>query len=389
MNIYLDHAATTYLDKRVLKFIKPYFTKYYGNPSSQHKYGRDANKAVIYAKEQAANILGAQSSEVFLTSGGTESDNWAIKGVALSAGKGHIITTNVEHHAVLNTYAFLEKKLGFKVTYLPVDQDGLVSAEQIEGAIKPDTILISVMFANNETGVIMPIDQIAKVSNLYKIVFHTDAVQAVGRVPIDVKRQGIDMLSLSGHKIYGPKGIGALYIKDGILTENLMHGGGQERGLRAGTYNTAGAAGLGKALSIAAEEFAENAKHYSSLAKRLEGGLLKLPGACVNGANVKRLAGFINVAFKGIDAKALKLRLDLNGVAVSTGSSCASGANASHVLKAMGQTDNQAHSAIRFTIGRRNTKRQIDRVIALTGNILNDIRTATPFSQQNGNKVFV
>lgn len=387
MEIYLDHAATTNTDKRVLEAMLPYFDEHFGNPSSQHGYGRAAQKAILCAKEQAAKIIGAKTGEIYLTSGGTESDNWAIKGIAEAAGKGHIITTQVEHHAVLDCCVYLEKKRGFRVTYLPVNEQGLINTAELEAAILPDTILITIMFANNETGVIMPVQEIGKIARRHDILFHTDAVQAVGRVPINVAELDIDLLSISAHKLYGPKGIGALYIRDGITPERFMHGGSQEKGLRAGTYNTPGAAGLGAALQIAAESIEKDAVHHKALAKRLEDGLLKIPDSRINGANAERLAGYVNISFKGIDALALMVRLDLEGIAVSTGSACTSGAaKPSYVLRAMGRNENEARSAIRFTIGRSNTQQQIDKVIALATEYVEELRYTIPFAQKNGEK---
>ncbi|MFA5675885.1 MAG: cysteine desulfurase family protein [Christensenellales bacterium] len=389
MEIYLDHAATTNTDKRVFEAMLPYFEEHFGNPSSQHGYGRTANKAVSFAKEQAAKILGAKTGEIYLTSGGTESDNWAIKGIAEAAGKGHIITTQVEHHAVLDCCVYLEKKRGFRVTYLPVNEEGLINTEELEKAIAPDTVLISVMFANNETGVIMPVRNIGGIAKSHGIPFHTDAVQAVGRVPINVAELGIDLLSISAHKLYGPKGIGALYIKDGITPERFMHGGGQEKGLRAGTYNSPGAAGLGAALRIADESAEKDNAHHHALAKRLEDGLLKIAGTRINGANASRLAGYVNASFDGIDSLALMVRLDFEGIAVSTGSACTSGSvKPSYVLRAMGRDENEARAALRFTIGRDNTERQIDSVISLITKFVGELRAITPFAQKNGEKHF-
>ncbi len=389
MEIYLDHAATTYTDKRVIEAMMPYFIEHFGNPSSQHGFGRNAHKAIIFAREQAANILSAQPGEIYLTSGGTESDNWAIKGIAEAAGKGHIITTQVEHHAVLDCCAYLEKNRGFRVTYLPVDERGLIKTSELEAAIAPDTILITIMFANNETGVIMPVREIGSIARRHDILFHTDAVQAVGRVPINVEQLDIDLLSISGHKLYGPKGIGALYIRNGITLERFMHGGGQEKGLRAGTYNTTGAAGFGAALQIAAESMDKDCEHIKALAKQLEDGLLKLPSTRLNGANTERLAGYVNISFEGIDALALMVRLDLEGIAVSTGSACTSGsAKPSYVLRAMGRSEEEARSAIRFTIGRCNTQKQIDKTIELITEFTQELRSFSPFAQQSGEKQF-
>ncbi len=390
MGIYLDHAATTNIDKQVLAAMQPFFDAYFGNASSQHGFGRIAQKALMTAREQTAALIGADCDDVYFTSGGTESDNWAIKGIADTAGKGHIITTQVEHHAVLETCAYLQKR-GFRVTYLPVNETGFVEPCAVEKAIEKDTFLISVMFANNETGVMMPIEQICGIARAHDILMHSDAVQAVGHVPVDVKKMDIDLLSLSAHKFYGPKGIGALFIRQGLEIGRFIHGGSQQRGLRAGTDNIAGAVGLGAAALLAAENMAKFAAHESALAKRLADGLLKIKETRLNGGEAKRLPGHVNLSFGGIEAAALLVRLDLEGIAVSAGSACASGSGKpSYVLAAMGRTPEEARGAVRFTVGRTNTQKQIDTVITHTKESVEKLRAYSPlFAQQKGGKSYI
>jgi len=390
MGIYLDHAATTNIDKQVLAAMQPFFDAHFGNASSQHGFGRIAQKALMTAREQTAALIGADCDDVYFTSGGTESDNWAIKGIAETAGKGHIITTQVEHHAVLETCAYLQKR-GFRVTYLPVNEAGFVEPCAVEKAIEKDTFLISVMFANNETGVMMPIEQICSIARAHDILMHTDAVQAVGHVPVDVKKMDIDLLSLSAHKFYGPKGIGALFIRRGLEIGRFIHGGSQQRGLRAGTDNIAGAVGLGAAALLAAENMAKFAAHESALAKRLADGLLKIEETRFNGGEAERLPGHVNLSFGGIEAAALLVRLDLEGIAVSAGSACASGSGKpSYVLAAMGRTPEEARGTVRFTVGRTNTQKQIDTVITHTKESVEKLRAHSPlFAQQKGGKSYI
>ncbi len=390
MGIYLDHAATTYTDKRVLDVMRPFFEETYGNASSLHGFGRAADKAVMKAREQTAAAIGTKTEEIYFTSGGTESDNWAIKGIAELAGKGHIITTAVEHHAVLDTCDYLKSR-GFDVTFLPVDETGRVSAKDVEKAIQPDTVLISVMFANNETGVLMPIAQIGKLARENDILFHTDAVQAVGHVPIDVNELDIDLLSMSAHKFYGPKGIGALYIRQGVTLGRLMHGGAQERSSRAGTLNTPGIVGMGAAAQLASETMQENEKHERMLANRLADGLLALPETRLNGGVAERLPGHVNVTFGSIEAEALMTFLDLEGIAVSTGSACSSGSlKPSYVLRAMGLSIEDARGSLRMSIGRENNVEQIDMVIQTTKAAVERLQALSPlFAQRKGGKKHV
>ncbi len=390
MGIYLDHAATTYTDKRVLDEMRPYFEKVYGNASSQHSYGREAQKAIMKARQQTAALVGCLTEEIYFTSGGTESDNWALKGIAEIAGKGHIITTSVEHHAVLDTCDYLKSR-GFDVTNLPVDSMGRVSPEAVEQAIRPDTILISVMFANNETGVIMPIAEIGNIARRHDILFHTDAVQAVGHVPIDVKAMDIDMLSLSAHKFYGPKGVGALYIRQGVTIGRFMHGGAHEKGLRASTYNTPGIVGLGAAAQLAADTMEQNIRHERMLSGRLAEELTKLPGTYLNGGGAERLPGHLNVTFSGIEAEALMTYLDLEDIAVSTGSACSSGSfKPSYVLRAMGLSIEDARGSLRMSIGRENNLEQIDTVIKTAAAAVERLQKLSPlFAQRQGGKTHV
>lgn len=390
MKIYLDHAATTYIDRRVLEVMRPIFEETYGNASSLHGFGRAAEKAVLKAREQTAAAIGATAEEIYFTSGGTESDNWAIIGIAELAGKGHIITTSVEHHAVLDTCNYLKSR-GFDVTFLPVDEEGRVSPEDVQEAIRPDTILVSVMFANNETGVLMPVAEIGRVARENDILFHTDAVQAVGHVPIDVNELDIDLLSMSAHKFYGPKGVGALYIRKGVSIGRFMHGGAQERGARAGTLNTPGIAGLGAALQLATQTMKENARHERMLANRLAEGLLELPESKLNGGGAERLPGHVNVTFGGIEAEALMTCLDLEGIAVSTGSACSSGSlKPSYVLREMGLSVEEARGSLRLSIGRENNVEQIDTVIQTTKAAVERLQAVSPlFAQRQGGKKHV
>ncbi len=386
MGIYLDHAATTYTDKKVLKTMMPYFSETFGNASSLHGCGREAEKSVAKARSQVAAAIGAKPAEIFFTSGGTESDNWAIKGAARFAGKGHIITTSVEHHAVLETCESLEKE-GFEVTYLSVDKDGRVSPEAVEAALRSDTVLISVMTANNEVGTIMPIKQIGAVAKEHGIPFHTDAVQAAGHIPINVDEMNIDMLSMSAHKFYGPKGVGVLYIRTGTNIEKFVHGGAQEKGKRAGTLDTPGIVGLGAAIELAVQDMDKEYERETKLAERLRKGLLELPRVFLNGHKTDRLPGNVNISFEGIEAEALMLHLDLEGIAVSTGSACSSGSTSpSYVLRQMGFSIEHARAAVRFTIGRRNSTAQIDEVIEKTKSIVGRLRAISPLFADKGEK---
>ena len=375
--IYLDNAATTAVSPEVLTAMLPYFTECYGNPSSIHSTGRDAHKAVDAARRQVAAAINADPSEIYFTAGGSESDNWAIKGTAFAKrDKGnHIITTAIEHHAVLHTCQWLEKQ-GFEVTYLPVDENGLVSVEDVEKAITDKTILISVMAANNEIGTIEPIAEIGALARSRGILFHTDAVQAVGAIPLDVKAMNIDMLSMSGHKFHGPKGIGALYIRKGVRLDTLIAGGAQERGKRAGTENLPGIVGIGKAIEIATRDMEANAARMTALRDKLIHGILEsIPDVRLNGHPTRRLPNNVNVSVRYIEGEALLLRLDLAGIAGSSGSACTSGSlDPSHVLLAIGLPHEIAHGSLRLTLGTDTTEADIDEVLDKLPGIVKNLR---------------
>ncbi|AAM25595.1 cysteine desulfurase [Caldanaerobacter subterraneus subsp. tengcongensis MB4] len=376
--IYLDNAATTPVDKRVLEAMLPYYSDVFGNPSSLYSYGQEAKKAIEEAREKVAKALGADSDEIYFTSGGSESDNWALKGVAYALkDKGnHIITTEIEHHAVLNTCRYLEKE-GFKVTYLPVDEYGLVKPEDLKKAITDKTILVSIMFANNEIGTIEPIEELVKIAHEKNVYFHTDAVQAVGNVPIDVKKLDVDLLSLSAHKIYGPKGVGALYIKKGVKIHSLIQGGTQERNRRAGTENVPGIVGLGEAMELITKNLDSHINKLTFLRDKLINGILeKIPYARLNGHPTKRLPGNVNVSFEFIDGESLILNLDMAGICASSGSACTSGSlEPSHVLLAIGLPRELARGSLRLTIGKENTEEDIDKVLEVLPQIIKRLRS--------------
>ena len=377
--IYLDNAATTAVSREVVEVMLPFFTQAYGNASSVHAVGREAKRAIENARRQVMKSLNAaHPQEIYFTAGGSESDNWAIKAVALQHERGHIITTAIEHHAVLHTCQWLEKR-GFDVTYLPVDEFGQVTAAEVEKALRPDTILVSVMAANNEVGTIQPIGEIGKLCRERGVLFHTDAVQAVGALPIDVQAMHIDLLSLSGHKLHGPKGVGALYIRKGVRIEPLLHGGAQERGYRAGTENVPGIVGLGKAVEMAYANHADNAARMTALRDQLVRGLMdRVPGARLNGHPTERLPNNVNMSFDGVEGEALLLRLDLVGVAGSSGSACTSGAlDPSHVLLALGVTPAEANGALRLTLGSDTTEEEIAAVLDILPPIVEDLRRMT------------
>ncbi|WP_133967851.1 cysteine desulfurase NifS [Eubacterium limosum] len=379
--IYLDNAATTAVDEAVLAEMLPYFTEKYGNPSSIYQEGREAKRGVEAARLQLAQAINADPKEIYFTAGGSESDNWAIKGVALKNRKkgNHIITTEIEHHAVLHTCEYLEKE-GFEVTYLPVDKDGLISLDDLKNAIKDETILVSIMFANNEIGTIEPIKEIGEIVKAKGIIFHTDAVQAFGNVPIDVKDLNVDLLSLSSHKIYGPKGIGALYIRKGVPIDNLIHGGAQERRRRAGTENTASIVGFGKAAEMGANDLEANTAHLQELRDALIKGVMeKIPQVRLNGHPTKRLPGNANFCFDYIEGESILLSLDLIGVAGSSGSACTSGSlDPSHVLLAIGLPAGIAHGSLRLTIGKHTTMEDIEYVVDNLVNIIERLRKMSP-----------
>ena len=381
--IYMDNAATTATRPEVLEAMLPYFTEHYGNPSSIHSVGRDARRAVEKARAQVAAALGAQPREIYFTAGGSESDNWAIRCAsrALSAKGKHIITSQIEHHAVLHTCQYMEKQ-GYEVTYLPVDENGLVSVEDVKNAIRPDTVLISIMAANNEIGTIQPIAEIGAVCHAAGVLFHTDAVQAVGAVPIDVNDWNVDMLSLSGHKFHAPKGIGALYIRKGVKISNLIFGGAQERGLRAGTENLPGIVGLGAAIELAVAELPEYTRRLTALRDRLIDGILQnIPDVRLNGHRTQRLPGNVNVSVRYVEGEALLMRLDLAGVEASSGSACTSGSlDPSHVLLAIGLPHEIAHGSLRLSLGNDTTEADVDYVIEKLPGIVKDLREMSALS---------
>ncbi|HBG17506.1 MAG TPA: cysteine desulfurase NifS [Firmicutes bacterium] len=379
--IYFDHAATTPVKPEVLEAMLPYFSEKYGNASSVYKLAQENKKAIDNARRVVAQLLGAQPNEIFFTSGGTESDNWALRGIASSLKEkgNHLITTKIEHHAVLHTCQYLESQ-GFEVTYLDVDENGLVTAEQVAKAIKTDTILISIIYANNEIGTIMPIAEIGKVAKEHGVIFHTDAVQAVGQIPIDVNRQHIDLLSLSGHKFYGPKGIGALYLRRGIKIPSLLHGGGQERGRRAGTENVPGIVGLATAMDLAYQNLERKNTKIKALRDQLINGIYKrIPFCRLNGHREQRLPNNVNFSFDFIEGESLLLLLDFEGIAASSGSACTSGSlDPSHVLLALGLPHEQAHGSIRFTLGEDNTREEVDLLLEKLPPFVQKLRAMSP-----------
>ncbi len=379
--IYLDNAATTAVSQEVLEKMLPYFTQHFGNASSVYDTGRDARKALEEARRAVADSLHAKPSEIYFTAGGSESDNWAIKGAAYAhQGKGkHIITTQIEHHAVLHTCEYLEKQ-GFEVTYLPVDEYGLVTAAQVEKALRPDTILISIMAANNEIGTVMPIAEIGRMARERKVLFHTDAVQAIGAMEVDVEEWHVDMLSLSAHKFHGPKGVGALYIRNGVRLDNFVHGGAQERGRRAGTENVAGIVGLGEAIRLATLDLPAHVQKVSALRDTLIKGILEhIPEVRLNGHPAKRLPGNVNVSIRYIEGEAMLLRLDMAGIAASSGSACTSGSlDPSHVLLAIGLPHEIAHGSLRFSLSGDTTREEVDEVIRILPGIIKTLREMSP-----------
>jgi cysteine desulfurase len=379
--IYLDHSATTPTHPEVVAAMSPYFTEQFGNPSSLYGIARRSRRAVDNAREQTAAALGAAPEQVFFTAGGTEADNWAIKGVAYanrSRGR-HIITTAIEHHAVLHTCEYLETQ-GYTVTYLPVDRYGLVEPAAVEDAITGETVLISVMFANNEIGTIEPISEIGGIARDHGVLFHTDAVQAVGNIPIDVSTLNVDLLSLSAHKFYGPKGTGALFIREGTAIDNFIHGGAQERQRRAGTENLPGIIGLGSAIKRATADVEGHSKKIRSMRDRLlEGIRQKIPDVTLNGHPVLRLPNNINISFSSLDGEALLLMLDENGICASTGSACSSGSQKpSHVLRAIGLPPSLARGSLRLTLGDATADNDIDVVLGILPDIVDRLRRLSP-----------
>lgn len=389
--IYLDHAATTPVRNEVLEAMLPYFTEKYGNASSIYSKGRESKKAIEEAREKVAKAIGASTKEIFFTGSGTEADNWVIKGVAYAnrAKGNHIITTAIEHHAILHTCQYLESD-GFEVTYLPVDENGLVTPGQVEGAIKSNTILISIMFANNEIGVVQPIEEIGRIAREKGIYFHTDAVQAIGNIPVNVAEMNIDLLSLSAHKLYGPKGVGALYIKKGTKTISFMHGGAQERGRRASTENVPAIVGLGKAIELATVNIDQYNKKLMALRDRTIKEIMdKIPFVKLNGDRYKRLPGNVNFSFEFIEGESLLLMLDMKGIAASSGSACTSGSlDPSHVLLAIGLPHEIAHGSLRLTFGEENTDSDIDYLMEVLPIIVGRLREMSPLYEtvKRGNR---
>lgn len=377
--VYADNAATTRVKPEVFAKMLPYFTEHYGNPSSIYSIGRDSAVAIMRAREEIAKCLNCDPKEIIFTSGGSESDNMAIRGIARKRGKGHIITSKIEHHAVLHTVQALEKE-GFEATYIDVDSDGFISLDQLKSAIREDTILITIMYANNEIGTIQPIKEIGAIAREHKIPFHTDAVQAAGHIKIDVQDENIDMLSLSAHKFGGPKGTGVLYVKRGVNPQNLIFGGGQERGKRAGTENIAGIVGTAHALSLALSNIDETTARVTAMRDRLIDGILStVPYTRLNGSREHRLPGNVNVSVEYIEGESLILLLDLNGICASSGSACTTGSlDPSHVLLALGLTHEVAHGSLRLTINEETTDADIDYILEVLPEVAKRLRAMSP-----------
>jgi cysteine desulfurase len=383
--IYLDNAATTKVKKEVIEEMKSYFDEMYGNPSSGiYELGRRSKEAVENARKTVADFINADEKELYFTAGGSESDNWAIKGVAFAnKDKGnHIITTKIEHHAVLHTCEYLEK-FGFETTYLDVDEYGMIDLEQLKSSIKPETILISIMYANNEIGTIQPIEKIGEIAKEHNIVFHTDAVQALGAVRIDVKKQHIDLMSMSAHKLGGPKGIGGIYIKKGVKIDNLIHGGGQERGKRAGTEGVQNIVGFGKAVEMASKNFDQYVSKLTKTRNKLMEGIKNnIPDVVLNGHPTMRLPNNVNFSYKYVEGESILLLLDMDGIAASSGSACTSGSlDPSHVLLATGLDHGTAHGSIRFTISEETTDEDIEFVIKTMKSIIEKLRAISPLKK--------
>lgn len=375
--IYADNAATTRLSDTAFDAMKPFMLAEYGNASTLYKLGRSAHKAVENARGVFAKGINAYPAEIYFTSGGTESDNWAIKGTAhrlAGSGKKHIVTDNIEHHAVLNSAKALERE-GFEVTYVSADNNGLVRAEDVAAAIRPDTAMVSVMFANNELGTIQPVAEIGSICRSAGVLFHCDAVQAAGILPIDVKAMNIDLLSISAHKFHGPKGVGVMYARRGCAPETYIDGGEQERGHRAGTENVAGIVGAAAAFAEAMSERDEKAERLCAMRDEIQSGLMKIPGAQVNGGAAPRLPGTLNMSFDGIDGQSLIFELDLKGLAASSGSACASGSvNPSHVLLALGLPYKLAHGSLRLSLGKYNTPDEAEMIIRIVSDTVAELR---------------
>ena len=383
--VYADNAATTKLSPAVLEAMMPYLTEEYGNPSSLYRFGNHAKRAIEQARKEVADVLGAEPFEILFTGGGTEADNW-VKEIMRSLkarGKNHFITSAVEHHALLHSAQRLQKE-GFEVTFIPVDREGRIDPEQVRAAIRPETGLVSIMFANNEIGTIYPIKEIGAICRQAGVLFHTDAVQAAGHLPINVKEMNIDLLSLSAHKFHGPKGVGAFYCRRGIPLPSLIDGGAQERGKRAGTENVAGIVGLGAALRLANEEMSEASARVSAMRDRLIDGILQTVPMCrVNGPRHNRLPGNCNISFLGIEGESLLLRLDLAGIAASSGSACASSSlDPSHVLLAIGLPHEVAHGSVRLSLSDYNTEEDVDYILEKLPEIVSTLRSMSPLWEQ-------
>ena len=381
MFVYADNAATTRIAPQVLDAMLPYLKEEYGNPSTLYKLGREAKIAIEKAREQVAQVIGAKAEEIFFTGSGTEADNMALKGVLYGpAGKGkkHLITTKIEHHAILHTAMALEKE-GFQVTFLDVDKNGRVDLEELKQAITPDTALVSIMAANNEVGTIQPIEEIGKICREKGVLFHTDAVQAFGHMPLDVNKMNIDLLSLSAHKINGPKGSGALYIRRGLGLRPVIEGGGQERNRRSGTENVAGIVGLGQAAQLAMETMEEESARLKALAKKLTDGVLQIPETILTGDPENRLPGACSFAISAIEGESLVLYLDMEGICTSTGSACSTGSlDPSHVLMTIGLSHEVSHGSLRVTLGRFNTEEEVDYIIETLPKVVEKLRSMSP-----------
>lgn len=379
--IYLDNAATTQVYPEVVDAMVPFFSEYYGNPSSIYSFAGEAGKAVANAREQLARVIGAKSEEIYFTGGGSESDNWALKATAEAYGtKGkHIITTTIEHHAILHTAEYLEKK-GYEVTYVGVDENGVVKLDELEAAIRPDTILISVMAANNEIGTIQPLEAIGKIAKEHGVLFHTDAVQAFGHIPLDVDKMNIDMLSASGHKINGPKGIGIMYIRKGVKIRSFIHGGAQERQRRAGTHNVPGIVGFGKAAELAFNSMEQRISYETELRDYLiERVLREIPYTRLNGDRENRLPNNVSFCFRFIEGESMLILLDQKGICGSSGSACTSGSlDPSHVLLAIGLPHEIAHGSLRLTLSEKNTREEIDYTVDELKKIIERLRSMSP-----------
>lgn len=379
--IYLDHNATTPVHPEVLEAMLPYYKDKFGNASSIHGFGKETKVALEESREKVAKLINASPSEIYFTSGGTESDNLAIKGAAFANRKKgkHIITSKIEHHAILESCKFLEKE-GFEVTYLPVDGGGLIDPDDLKKAMRKDTILVSLMYANNEVGTIEPLEELCKITKENGVYFHTDAVQAMGKVPVDVQKLNVDMLSISAHKIYGPKGVGAIYVRKGTRITPWSHGGSHERSRRAGTENVPGIVGLVKAIEIAYRDMEEQSRYLRNLSESFYKKLTQaIPDVFLNGDLERRIPNTLNLSFKAVEGESIILSLDLKGVAVSTGSACASGAlEPSHVLSAMGIAPEIAQAAIRFSFGRENTMEDVEYLVEILPEIVSRLRSMSP-----------